>query len=75
MNTDKIAALRNTTLFGELNDAEVQVLAEHAVERRLARDEILFIAGDEAQGLFVIVSGSLRAFREGVDGREQVIHV
>lgn len=75
MKTDKLAALRNTTLFGELNETELQALAEHAIERRLARDEILFLAGDEAQGLFVIVSGALRAFREGVDGREQVIHV
>jgi CRP-like cAMP-binding protein len=75
MNPEKIAALRRTALFGELNEAELAVLAEHAVERRLARDEILFIAGDEAQGLFVICSGALRAFREGVDGREQVIHV
>jgi len=49
--------------------------AERAVERRLTRDEILFVAGDEARGLYVIVSGALRAFREGVDGREQVIHV
>jgi CRP-like cAMP-binding protein len=75
MNTDKITALRRTVLFGELDDAELNALAERAVERRVARDEILFVAGDEAQGLFVIVSGSLRAFREGVDGREQVIHV
>lgn len=75
MNPEKIAALRRTVLFGELNETELAVLAEHAVERRLARDEILFIAGDEAQGLFVICSGALRAFREGVDGREQVIHV
>jgi CRP-like cAMP-binding protein len=75
MNPEKIAALRRTALFGELNEAELAVLAEHAIERRLARDEILFIAGDEAQGLFVICSGALRAFREGVDGREQVIHV
>lgn len=75
MNPEKIAALRRTALFGELNEAELAVLAEHAVERRLARDEILFIAGDEAQGLFVICSGALRAFREGVDGREQIIHV
>lgn len=75
MNPEKIAALRRTTLFGELDEAELTVLAEHAIERRLARDEILFIAGDEAQGLFVISSGALRAFREGVDGREQVIHV
>jgi CRP-like cAMP-binding protein len=75
MNTDKIAALRRTALFGELDDTDLNALAERAIERRLARDEILFVAGDEARGLFVIVSGSLRAFREGVDGREQVIHV
>ena len=75
MITDKIAALRRTTLFGELNEAELQVLADRAVERRLNRNEVLFVAGDEAAGLFVIVAGALRAFREGVDGREQVIHV
>jgi len=72
---DRCSALHNTTLFGELNETELQALAEHAVERHLARDEILFLAGDEAQGLFVVVSGALRAFREGVDGRKQVIHV
>ncbi len=75
MTTDKIAALRRTTLFGELNETELRALAERAVERRLNRNEVLFFAGDEAAGLFVIVQGALRAFREGVDGREQVIHV
>jgi len=75
MMTDKISALRRTALFGELGEADLTALAERAAERRLKRDEVLFLAGDEAAGLFVIVSGALRAFREGVDGREQVIHV
>jgi CRP/FNR family transcriptional regulator len=75
MITDKISALKRTQLFGELEESELRALAERAVERRLARDEILFVAGDEARGLFVIADGALRAFREGVDGREQVIHV
>lgn len=75
MPIDKITALRRTALFGELNESELGALAGRALERRLKRDEILFVAGDEAAGLFVIVEGSLRAFREGVDGREQVIHV
>src|SRR5262249_23682731 len=75
MITDKISALKRTRLVGELEEPELRALAERAVERRLSRDEILFVAGDEAAGLFVIVSGALRAFREGVDGREQVIHV
>ncbi|MEP7274446.1 MAG: Crp/Fnr family transcriptional regulator [Acidobacteriota bacterium] len=75
MSTDKIAALRRTTLFGELPETKLNALAERAIERRLKRGEILFVSGDEAAGLFVIVEGALRAFREGVDGREQVIHV
>ncbi|HYP28108.1 MAG TPA: Crp/Fnr family transcriptional regulator [Blastocatellia bacterium] len=72
---DKIAALRRTTLFGGLGDAELQALAARAVEQRLARGEVLFVAGDEAKGLYVIVEGALRAFRESLEGREQVIHV
>jgi CRP/FNR family transcriptional regulator len=31
--------------------------------------------GEKARGMYVIVSGSVRAFRESTDGREQVIHV
>lgn len=75
MATDKISALRRTAMFGDLGDAELQSLASRAVEKHLRRDEVLFVAGDEARGLFVVVEGSVRAFREGLDGREQVIHV
>ncbi|MFN7931494.1 MAG: Crp/Fnr family transcriptional regulator [Blastocatellia bacterium] len=75
MTTDKVAALRRTILFGELSDAELKALSDRAVERRLAKGEVLFMAGDEAAGLFVIAEGAVRAYREGLDGREQVIHV
>jgi CRP/FNR family transcriptional regulator len=72
---DKIAALKRTAMFGELSEADLRALAERASERRLARGEILFFEGDESSGLYVIVEGSLRAFRESLEGREQVIHV
>ena len=75
MTIDKVAALRRTILFGELSGTELRALSERAVERRLAKGEVLFMAGDEAAGLFVIAEGSVRAYREGLDGREQVIHV
>ena len=75
MTVDKIAALKRTALFKELDDATLMLLAEHALLRRYRKDEVLFRAGEESRGLFVIVNGSVRAFRESVDGREQVIHV
>jgi CRP/FNR family transcriptional regulator len=75
MAADKIAALKQTALFAELDEADLRALAERASEHRLARDEILFVAGDEAIGLYVVVEGAVRAFRESLEGREQVIHV
>ena len=72
---EKIKALRSTVLFGDLAEVPLRALAEHSVEKHLARDEILFLAGEEARGLYVIIEGSVRAFRDAADGREQVIHV
>jgi CRP/FNR family transcriptional regulator len=75
MSTDKIAALRRTALFNGLDEDALRALAERAIERRFQKDELLFVAGEEARGLYVIVEGAVRAFRESADGREQVIHV
>lgn len=75
MTLDKVAALKRTALFQALNDETLQSVAARASRRSFKKDELLFIAGQKAQGLYVIVQGSVRAFRESADGREQVIHV
>lgn len=75
MATDKIAALGRTALFTDLSAEALRALASRAVERRFGKGQVLFIAGEEARGLYVVVEGAVRAFRESPDGREQVIHV
>jgi CRP-like cAMP-binding protein len=75
MTLDKINALKRSSLFTELQDNAMTALAERASEERFQKDEVLFVAGEEARGLYVIVEGAVRAFRVSVDGREQVIHV
>ena len=72
---DKVSALKRATLFRSLEEERLRELALSAHERKLSQNEILFSAGEEAHGLFVIVSGSVRAYRESVDGREQILHV
>lgn len=72
---ERIDALRGTQLFGNASAEALKLLAGHAKERRLQQGEILFVGGDIARGLYVAVSGSLRAFRESEEGREQTIHV
>ncbi|HEX8251165.1 MAG TPA: Crp/Fnr family transcriptional regulator [Pyrinomonadaceae bacterium] len=75
MIKDKVSVFKQTELFRDLNEDVLRVLASRATEKILQRDEILFLAGDEAAGLFVIATGALRAFRTGQDGREQIIHI
>ena len=75
MVLDKVAALKRTQLFAELDEHTLSLLADRALERSLKKDEVLFVAGDEARGMFVIVEGAVRAFRVNPEGREQVIHI
>ena len=74
-NADVIRVLCNTELFRDLNDTLLEALARKAVERKLRRGETLFVMGETANGFYVIASGSVRAYRTGPDGREQVIHI
>lgn len=75
MIKDKIAVFKQAELFRELNEDVLHLLASRATEKILNRNEILFLNGDKAAGLYVIATGAVRASRIGTGGREQVIHV
>jgi CRP/FNR family transcriptional regulator len=74
VHIDALAALRNTELFRDVSEGVLKALGARAVARKLGRDEVLFVMGEQAKGLYVIASGSVRAYRTGSDGREQIIH-
>ena len=75
MKQQTIDILRRTELFRDLDDEVLQHIAARAIEKKIGRGELLFLEGEKAFGLYVIAEGSVRAFRTGIDGREQVIHV
>ncbi len=75
MPVDKVEALRHTSLFSAVGENELQALAERAVVKQVRRGDTLFLEGQEAKGLYVVVEGAIRAYRESGEGREQVIHV
>jgi len=71
----KTAVLSEIALFAGLSDAEIQVLAQRAVERRFAADEILFWEGEPCAGVFLIVEGSVKIFRTSPAGREVMLAI
>ncbi len=69
----KIAALSQIALFASLTDAETHALAQRAVERRFAADEMLFWEGEPCAGIFLIVQGSVKIFKTSPGGREMML--
>src|SRR5665213_1807695 len=75
MITRRIAALQCTKLFGSLLPEELSDIARRANDLHLQRGEMLFLSGEPTKGLFVVVGGEIRVFRQNEDGREQVMHI
>jgi CRP-like cAMP-binding protein len=71
----RMEVLAQCTWFQNLPEGVLAKLAKQGRERKLARGQVLFTANEPAEGLYIVLSGSVRAFRENIDGREQTIHV
>jgi CRP/FNR family transcriptional regulator len=71
----KIAALSEIALFAALSENELQGLAQRAVEKRFAADDMLFWEGEPCTGIFLIVQGCVKIFRTSPGGREVMLSI
>lgn len=69
----KLSTLTQIALFSSLTEAEVQAIAQRAVERRFAPEEMLFWEGEPCAGIFLIVEGSVKIFKTSPGGREMML--
>jgi CRP/FNR family transcriptional regulator/CRP/FNR family cyclic AMP-dependent transcriptional regulator len=62
--------LKQTTLFANINEVELQAIARHIVPRTFKPGEIIFYEGDPGRFLYLVKSGQVRIFINGLDGSE-----
>ncbi len=60
-------------LFGGLGEADIAALAEVSFGRRLARGQVLFLAGEPSEHLCVVRSGRLRVVTSSRHGDQYVL--
>lgn len=75
MNMPLSAFLQRIPIFSELNEAALRQLAQRCITRTMAPGNVLFTAGEECHGLYMIESGRVRIYRTDPTGREQVLHI
>lgn len=74
-STDTISLLRNISLFGELSDDELLMVARFSRERRLLKGEQLFQRGDPAHGFYYVIEGQLKLAFSSAQGNEKVVEI
>lgn len=65
--------LLETVLFGDLDVAELSPLLPRLRQRDYGRGQTVWVEGDSADFLFVVVSGQLKSFRVSQDGNEVIL--
>jgi thioredoxin reductase (NADPH) len=67
-----IAEERREQLFPTLTDAQLQRIARYGVRRHVPAGDVLFDQGTPAQGIQVVLGGSLEIVRPGILGDELI---
>ena len=66
--------LENVPLFSGLSSAALAEIEQHGTVKSFRKNTIVINQDDETYSLYVILSGSVRVFISGEDGREAVLN-
>jgi CRP/FNR family transcriptional regulator len=70
-----VELLRSVSVFAELEERTLGLLATRCVPRTVGAGFTLFRAGERCSGLYLVLDGRVRVFRTAPDGREQTLAV
>ena len=71
--SSRIDFLRSVPYFTGLSEEEIKQVDKALVERSFARGQILFLDGEQCQGLYLVAAGRVRIFKTSEGGREIVM--
>ena len=66
---------RSASPFAHLDEASLRGLAPHSAARAFPKNAVVVNEGDETDSLYVLLSGRVKVFITGDDGREVVVNV
>ncbi len=72
-DTDKLLA--NVPFFSGLNQSELGDLRELLIQKSFPRDNLILLADDEGETLFIILSGQVKVSILSEDGREVILAI
>jgi CRP-like cAMP-binding protein len=69
----RIDFLRSVSYFAGFSDQELSQIDQAVIERSFSRGQLLFLEGEQGEGLYLVKSGMVRVFKTSTEGREMVM--
>ncbi len=70
-----IAYLQRLPYFASLPADALQALIQYSIKRNYQQGELIFLEGDVAAGLYLILDGSVKVYKLSAEGDEQILHI
>ena len=64
---------RETLLFGELPETDLEVIVNQSHDRDLRRGDIIFREEDPPDEIYIVLSGRIAIVNKSIDGRESMV--
>ncbi len=70
-----IELIAGIPLFRGLTKDQLSELADIVIDQTFQRGQTIFNEGEDATGLYIVVSGRIKVFKLSADGKEQILHI
>jgi CRP/FNR family cyclic AMP-dependent transcriptional regulator len=74
-DTKNVQLIKKFSFFSELQEEDLEQIADISIERIYKKNLIIFMEGDPGEAFYYIKSGKVKVFRTYEDGREHIIHI
>lgn len=72
---NKVDFLKSATLFKHLSQSQLERLACAAEVENHAKNQVIFLKGDTAQNIYLVISGWVKGFRTSFNGEETILGI
>ncbi|MBW2217290.1 MAG: Crp/Fnr family transcriptional regulator [Deltaproteobacteria bacterium] len=62
-------------LFNGLPEHQLKEIKSIAVDKHYKKGEFVFYEGDDGNGFYVVVEGTIKIFKVSSEGKEQILHI
>jgi CRP-like cAMP-binding protein len=67
--------LTKSQLFGGLSEEHISEIEKNAIDKHFNKGDVIFYDGDEGDGFYLVVAGSVNVYKLSPEGKEQILHI